>query len=265
MVAFVGGKGYVAPKIATAIEADLRSLGIEPEGRSWFEPCCGGLGMSTRLARLFGTRGVVGDKHPALIALYRAVEDGSFDPPAEATEADWYASLTLPDSDPRKAFFGYGCSFSSMWQQRPNVERKRRWHRTQNYWCDDNPVGAPRRAPLRDRALLQGVTWTTCDLETGGLPDDPEVVYIDWPYEGTLGYPAVGAFNHDRGYEVLRAWARGRVVYLSEYVCRIPHVEIWSQAKGSGLAHKGSGLDKRATRVDATRVERLFRILPARS
>ncbi len=277
---YKGGKHKIAPLIVSSIATDLRLRGIEPVGLPWWDPFCGGLSCAVAMAKLCGPGcGAVSAANAALIALYDAVRAGTWDPPLTATEDDWREARTLPDTDPRKAFFGIGASYGAMWFSAPATARNRRWNKQQNYWCDDNPVGASRSALLRDLPLLRGATLQPFDfLKLGGVLSPrvgdgraPLLVYCDPPYAGVTGYTATGPFDHELFWLLVRSLARrpdiqtGGGVYVSEYSIPewVDHELIWSRPSGTMIGRKGSGLDKRARNVDSSgRTENLYRILP---
>ena len=256
---YQGGKARHARHIAKV---------IAPRG-IWWEPFCGGLSVSARLAQ-YGP-GIVSDANAALIALYRAVRDGWI-PPERVTVEEWHAAKLLPDTDPLKAFIGVGCSYAGIWFSSPDVRYQRRWLPRDKCWALDDTAGAARRALLRDIAVL---SETGCRItgpidfnKAGSLVPDPavEVVYCDPPYIGTAGYSGVAGFDH------AVFWARcaeiagtGRDVYVSEFSGPPEGVgirvdEVWNRASGCLMAGRGSGLDKRSVNVQP-RMERLYRVI----
>ncbi len=46
---------------------------------------------------------------------------------------------------------------------------------------------------------------------------DGALVYCDPPYKGTTGYGAVGEFDSNEFWSVMRQWSRHNKVYISEY------------------------------------------------
>jgi len=233
---------------------------VKPQGL-WWEPFCGGLSVSVQLAE-FGP-GIVSDANPALISLYTRVREG-WDPPTEATEDEWREARGLPDTDPRKAFFGFGCSYGGMWFCSPFVVFRREWHNKQHYWNTQDPVGATRRALLRDIPAIAACELRDLDFLTCEPPAGVEVVYCDPPYAGTQGYTATGPFDHSAFWRRCQELAAISRVFVSEYACPVPHEEVWQRASGCMLSRKGGGLDPRATKR-SDRVERLFRVLPLTS
>ena len=103
---YLGGKWRIAKKLAAKIHE------IVPDARECWDPFCGGLSMSVALSA-YG-RVVATDACKPLIALYEAARDG-WEPPTEVSREAWQSAKSLPDSDPLKAFIGFGNSFGGKW------------------------------------------------------------------------------------------------------------------------------------------------------
>jgi DNA adenine methylase len=215
-------------------------------GRPFWDAFCGGLSMSLALSE----RGVgcATDGNPALISLYQAVADG-WDPPSTVTEDEYRAARGLPDSDPRKAFYGFGCSFGGKWFAGFARDPKRAPDDRRNF------ADTARRALLRDVGLLRerGVTFAHLDflaVEPGPIN---AVLYLDPPYAGTTVYGATGAFDYPRFYGRVREWSRHTDVFISEY--RMPGEPLMEFAHDMSVA---GGVQKDARR------ERLYHYAPDR-
>lgn len=176
-------------------------------GRPFWDPFCGGLSMSAAFCKA-GGRGIVSDANPSLIALYQAVAAG-WDPPTHVSEDDYRVARSLPDTDPLKAFAGFGCSFGGKWfggyARQPSTGR--------NYAMN------ARNVVLRDvGAIVRSGSIIAC---ADFLAFEPRpiaaVLYLDPPYEGTTGYGAVAPFDHARFYARVAAWANYTDVFVSEY------------------------------------------------
>jgi len=230
---YLGGKTRLSKAIAEIVNKDRGD-------RIFWDPFCGGLSVSVRLAA--HGPGIVSDLNPALIALYQAVRDG-WDPPRVVTEDQWAAAKDLPDSDPLKAFAGFGCSFGGMWFQS--------YARSLKYDCSF--AGTSRRALLRDIPKLEG-----CALEHRSFFDWnprplPLVIYCDPPYAGTRGYDKTGVFPHAQFWARCVAWERAGVpVFVSEFSCPVPHRVLWEKTRRCGV--------RKRTHM-ATRTDYLFRVL----
>ena len=204
---YLGGKSKIAKWLASAIRPALR----RPDGsrREFWDAFCGGLSVTLALSET-GSPGLATDANPALVALYQAVAAG-WDPPSVVTEDDYRAARALPDSDPRKAFCGFACSFGGKWfggyARAPGVEHR-------------SFATAGRTALLRDVDALveRGVSIARANfLEVEPDPAFDGVLYLDPPYAGTTGYGATGAFDYSRFYRRVAAWSRYTDVFVSEY------------------------------------------------
>jgi DNA adenine methylase len=236
-VQYLGGKSRIAKPIA-AIVNEVRG------DRPFWEPFCGGLSVSVRLAK--HGPGIVSDANPALIALYRGVRAG-WTPPAHVSEPEWRAARTLPDTDPLKAFAGFGCSFGGKWfggrargLGRDGAER--------NYAAETN------RSLARDIPALAGSAIECLDfLAIEPRPCGLGAIYCDPPYAGTTGYGAVGELDHARFWARAQGWARcGAPVLVSELACPVPARTVWAREHRRTI-----GGDSRATQL-----EQLFWVLP---
>jgi DNA adenine methylase len=228
---YLGGKSRLAKELAAV---------IAPCGK-WWEPFCGGLSVSVQLAR-FGP-GTVSDFSRPLIALYRAVRDG-WDPPSVLTESAYAEARSLPDTDPLKAFAGFGCSFGGKWFG--------------GYARGAGDYAAQSRsALLRDIPKLRAckiLHLSFFSVNPRKVQELPEVIYADPPYAGTTPYKGVSAFDHPKFWVRCQEWAAlGVRVFVSEYQCPVPHELVWSKE------HKLSVRDRAGCSV---RIERLFRVLP---
>lgn len=230
---YLGGKSRLAPRIAAIVNAERR-------GRPFWDPFCGGLSVAVQLAR--GGPGVVSDAQPALIALYRAIR-GGWAPPEHVSEAEYHGARSLPDTDPRKAHAGFGCSFGGKWfggyARQPTTGL--------------NFAATAGRSVRRGVASLGGCAIECLDF----LAIEPQpldlVIYCDPPYAGTETYAGAAPFDSARFWARARAWAQFAPVFASEYACPIPHEIVMETKHELGVAGgKQSG----------ARTERLFRVLP---
>ena len=246
---YLGGKSSIAKEIAAV---------VAPRGE-WWEPFCGGLSVSVQLAK-YGP-GVVSDACLPLISLYQAVRDG-WEPPKTLTRDEWEAAKRLPDTNPLKAFAGFGCSFSGLWFQSYAGGVRERIMNTASGpqpIRNDPPMaagrGLKRDAKALASCLLKHVSFFSVDPST--CLAQPECIYADPPYAGTTRYSAVAAFDHARFWSYCQIWAsRGVRVFVSEYVCPVGADLVWEKQHLSNIRQARSKADPYTT-------ERLFRILPS--
>lgn len=241
---YLGGKFRIGRKIAEV---------VAPRG-VWWEPFCGGLNVSRHLAA-YGP-GLVSDSHAALIAMYLAVR-GGWEPPESVSREEYAAARALPDSDPRKAFCGFACSFSGDWFKGYAGAAQTRTMNTalgprqQN----EDPVRAARTGLTRDLRAL-----SACDVFCADFLSEPvcgllDTIYCDPPYAGTTSYGGVAPFDHTKFWTRCQEWAAtGARVFVSEYACPVPHE----------IAHEQPHRDRirRADMSQTLKIERVFRILP---
>lgn len=209
--------------------------------------------MSVQLAK--HGPGLVSDANAALIALYRAVRDG-WEPPSAVSKEEYRAAKALPDSDPRKAFIGFGCSFGGKWFGGYAEER---WY----YYPSSKQSKYRNHTAESGRSLARDIpALSACRIERKSFfdvtPSDnsfqPECIYADPPYAGTTGYAATGVFDNERFWHYCQQWAsRGVRVFVSEYACPVPHEVAWEKRHTVNVSG-GTG---------AVRTERLLRVLPA--
>lgn len=205
----------------------------------------------------FAKRGPVisSDANPALVSLYQALRDG-WDPPTIVSEDEYRAARGLPDSDPRKAFVGFGCSFGGKWfagyaRSKDPKDARSTGARTYASQC--------RNSLLEDLAALRPAGWTVAHLNfldvDPAAEERPEdtVLYLDPPYAGTEAYGATAPFDHGLFWRRVHEWAQRTHVFVSEYNCPFvapPVLEFTHDLSVAG------GVQKDA------RTERLFHFHP---
>jgi DNA adenine methylase len=150
---------------------------------------------------------MAGDANADLMAMWKAAAAHEWLPPTVVTEDDYRARGKEPAET---AFIGFGCSFGGKWfgGYARDGERGHRNYALTSACSTMNKVQA-----------MHGRRLDACGFESwDSRVDAGTVVYCDPPYAGTTGYSAVGAFDHERFWEVARRWAdRGAVVLVSEY------------------------------------------------
>jgi DNA adenine methylase len=203
---YMGGKTRIAKQLAEVIDR------VRRPGELVWDPFCGGLSMAVALSKngpVWAT-----DVNAALINLYKAVQSG-WVPPTEVSKETYTAAKSLPDTDPMKAFCGFGCSYGGKWfggQAMPRVYEKTATCHGGN--CDYPAMAG--RALKRDVVCVQG--FDTGDfLSVQPQPLDA-VLYLDPPYRGTTGYTGSPPFNHELLVQRVRDWAGcGVHTFVSEY------------------------------------------------
>ena len=198
---YMGGKSRIAKKIREHL--------IGHGAAKYVEPFVGGGAVLTVVARDFEFV-LAADAHADLIAMYQAIQDGSFTPPSTVTE-DEYRALKASDPSPLRTFAAFGVSFGG-----------REWEGYARNKRGDNHALQTRNSlakSAKSGMFDPHVTFLASDVFTLTLPEDLDgtVVYCDPPYKGTKRY-RTGPFDSDKAWELFRSWsARGAHVYVSEY------------------------------------------------
>jgi DNA adenine methylase len=213
---YQGGKSRIAKRIARAI------LDHGDRAEYLWEPFCGGCGTTPALCQI-ADHVFCTDAHPALINMWRAAHNG-WDPPDVVSEEDYRAAKDLPDTDPRKAFIGFGCSFGGKWFGGYARSGGR------------NYAAGSRRNILRNISAIRNIVFDRLDfvreplLTIEGAP----IIYCDPPYASTTGYAAIGSFDSRAFWGRAREYARrGARVYVSEYQAPEGWESIWSHQKSN--------------------------------
>ena len=198
---YMGGKSRIAKKIREHL--------VSHGATRYVEPFVGGGAVLTAMARDFEFI-LAADAHSDLIAMYRAIQDGSFTPPETVTEEE-HSLLRDAEPSPLRTFAGFACCYGgSYWSGYARNNRGDNYARQ-----GQRSLSKSAKAGMFDsHVVFRGASVFELDL-----PEDlsDTVIYCDPPYAGTAGY-STGEFDTAKAWELYRAWAgRGAHVYVSEY------------------------------------------------
>jgi len=213
-VMYLGGKSRISKRLVAAILQDC------PVSRVW-DPFCGGVSMTAAFARA-GCRVLASDIQPCLVSLYQGLLDGWTPPVEPITEEQYHAAKGLPDSDPLKAFIGYGVSFGGKYFAGYALRKDS----TRKPYCASTKISLDKDFRfIRGNASFRVLSF----LDVTPRPVDDVLIYCDPPYEGTARY-VTGAFGH-RAFEArVRGWADcGVPIYVSEYAVPDWADVVWSK------------------------------------
>jgi len=207
---YLGGKSRLGKHIAQAI----RAHGKHVQGTPIWEPFCGGLGCTPYLATLGPI--ICSDVNPALISLYRAVRAGWVAP--DVDEDLYRAAKALPDSDPLKAFAGFGCSFGGKYFG--GYARQNTTYSFSN--------GARNALSKQVPAAFSFDCWSFFDQ----VPQAGVTLYLDPPYAETTGY-STGAFDNEAFWLRAEEWSKYTHVYVSEFKAPEAWLSVWECERGT--------------------------------
>ncbi len=230
---YLGGKSRIAKLLAEVIDRHRQP------GQLVWDAFCGGLSMSVALRK----KGPVWstDANVALISLYRAVQNG-WDPPTELSKETWTAAKALPDSDPMKAFCGFGCSFGGKWFGGFSAPRR------------GSGWSAAGQGRVLRRDASPSCIFDLVDFNAVEPRQTAAILYLDPPYAGVSGYAGVWPFNHELFVERVRGWAKHTHVFVSEYSFSLGTVVF----EGASKTKLNGGMSGRALNA----IERLYHLHP---
>ncbi len=226
---YLGGKSKIRKQVAAFLES------VRKTDQVYFEPFVGGGWV---LQEMSGKR-VASDGNKALIALYKALQDG-WEPPEFVSEDEYkvYQKLQAPN-DPMTAFCGFGVSFAGKWFGG--------YARSEGKTCY---AATSKRSLLKQLPLINDVKFES-RLFNEWNPKGA-LVYCDPPYAGTTQYGAFDGFDHDLFWQIMREWVGGgNTVVVSEYAAPDDFVCVKEFVSQMGLS-----VGDKSTRPK--RVERLF-------
>jgi DNA adenine methylase len=202
---YLGGKTRIAKQIAEQINR------VRKPGQWVWEPFCGGLSVTVALSKAGPVWAT--DANPALISLYQAVRNG-WQPPTEVSKEEWQAAKALPDSNPLKAFAGFGCSFGGMWfgsyaANQPIIR------------ANGESAGYLTPAKSTAKLVLKNAPQAAAFAHVNFLSVEPRetqaLLYCDPPYAGTAPYKGVAPFDSAKFCLRVAEWSRFTDVFVSEY------------------------------------------------
>ena len=226
---YMGGKSRISKQIAeilnSAIDKDTPFVSL----------FCGSCAIESKVQ---ADVKILNDKHPYLIAMWQALQNGWM-PPDVVTKEEYYRVKANMDENPALAgFVGFGCSFGGKW-----------WGGYAKDKRGDNYCGQAKRGLLKDLVGIQSATFTCLDYHDVEIPDGA-VVYCDPPYVNTTGY-TVGQFDTNEFWDYMRQLSNRCDVYISEESAPDDFECIWSKEKVRTL--------EKSDNVGRVKVEKLFK------
>ena len=226
---YMGGKSRISKQIAevlnSAIDKDTPFVSL----------FCGSCAIESKVQ---ADVKILNDKHPYLIAMWQALQNGWM-PPDVVTKEEYYRVKANMDENPAlTGFVGFGCSFGGKW-----------WGGYAKDKRGDDYCAQAKRGLLKDLVGIQSATFTCLDYRDVEIPDGV-VVYCDPPYSNTTGY-TVGQFDTNEFWDYMRQLSKRCNVYISEESAPDDFECIWSKEKVRTL--------EKSDNVGRVKVEKLFK------
>lgn len=225
---YMGGKSRISKQISEVLNAAIKD-------RVFVSLFCGSCAIESKVQA--GIK-ILNDKHPYLIAMWQALQNGWM-PPDVVTKEEYYRVKANMDENPAlTGFVGFGCSFGGKW-----------WGGLASNKKGDNYCARAERSLLKDLPGVKSATFTCLDYHDVEIPDDA-IVYCDPPYANTTGY-TVGQFDTNEFWYYMRQLSKRCNVYISEESAPDDFECIWSQKLTRTLDFNKSNQPKK--------VEKLFK------
>lgn len=225
---YMGGKSRISKQIADVLNAATKD-------RVFVSLFCGSCAIESKVQ---ADVKILNDKHPYLIAMWQALQNG-WTPPDVVTKEEYYRVKANMDENPAlTGFVGFGCSFGGKW-----------WGGYAKDKRGDDYCGQAKRGLLKDLSGVVNATFTCLDYKDVEIPDGA-VVYCDPPYANTTGY-TLGQFDTNEFWEYVRQLSKRCDVYISEESASDDFECIWSKEKVRTLEKNDN--------VGHVKVEKLFK------
>lgn len=192
---YLGGKSKTRKQISAFLES------VRKPDQTYFEPFVGGAWV---LQEMTGKR-IASDGNKALIAMYRALQNG-WVPPTFVSEKEWRKWRYTSDltDNPMQAFCRFGCGFGGDWMGG--------YARSEGKTCyaQTSHNSLMKQLPkIKDVQFIDGLFH---EHRPEGM-----LVYCDPPYQGTTQYGAFSGFDHNLFWQTMREWSKNNTVVISEY------------------------------------------------
>lgn len=205
---YQGGKFRIAKQIVGAIERERES-----NYKNFVSLFCGACSIETLIDI---PNKICNDKHPYLIAMWKALQEGWI-PPEVITKEDYEYIRNHKDENPAlTGFVGFGCSFGGKWFG-GYAKNKR----------GDNYARAAQRGLLKQANSLSNITFTCLDYKEVIIPNN-SIVLADPPYAQTTGY-SLGEFDNDEFWDYMRELSQNNQVFICEQTAPNDFEVIWQQ------------------------------------
>ena len=226
---YMGGKSRISKQIAEILNSDI------DKDTQFVSLFCGSCAIESKVQ---ADVKILNDKHPYLIAMWQALQNGWM-PPDVVTKEEYYRVKVNMDENPAlTGFVGFGCSFGGKWWGGYAKDRR-----------GDDYCGQAKRGLLKDLSGVVNATFTCLDYHDVEIPNGA-VVYCDPPYVNTTGY-TVGQFDTNEFWNYMRQLSKRCDVYISEESAPDDFECIWSKEKVRTL--------EKSDNVGRVKVEKLFK------
>ena len=226
---YMGGKSRISKQISEILNSAIN------KNKPFVSLFCGSCAIESKVQ---ADVKILNDKHPYLIAMWQALQNGWMPPDVVTKEEYYHVKANMDENPALTGFVGFGCSFGGKW-----------WGGYAKDKRGDDYCGQAKRGLLKDFSGVRHATFTCLDYHDVEIPDGA-VVYCDPPYANTTGY-TVGQFDTNEFWDYMRQLSKRCDVYISEESAPDDFECIWSKEKIRTL--------EKSDNVGRVKVERLFK------
>ena len=203
---YFGGKQRIAKHIAEYINSTYCTHTHTIE--QYVEPFCGSCNVASKVNI---PKKILNDKHPYLIAMFKALQEGWIPPDVVSKDEYEYIKNNLYENPALSGFVGFGCSFSGIWFS--------------NYAKDNSGRNYAKNAHnsiLKKMKTLHNAKFISNDFYN--LNFSNSIIYCDPPYKNTSPYNKnlLGEFPYDKFLEWVKEQSKNNIVLVSEYKYNLP-------------------------------------------
>lgn len=210
---YLGGKTRNAKELTKVLNE------YRKPNQLYFEPFAGGLSIATKMKSPM----VLNDIHPALIKLYKSIQDNTFIYPQKfLTKHDYELCKSKMNLDnPMTAFIGFGLSYAGKW-----------FGGYDTYYDNRDQVGKTTTMCINSLKKKFATNVKDAIFENKNyLEFSPKdmLIYCDPPYKNTTDYDFIGEFDTNEFWDTIRKWSKDNIVIISEFAAPKDFEEIFSK------------------------------------
>ena len=156
--------------------------------------------------------------------MYKACQNDTFKYPDKnltVNDYKWYKENGSIE-DPLYTAIGFGLSYAGKW-----------WGGYDSYYDNRGKEGETTRSLVNSlkktfsKPHIKNATFTNLSYEQ--LNPTNSIIYCDPPYADTTGYSAIGEFDHETFWNVMRQWSIHNEVFISEFNAPNDFEVIWEK------------------------------------
>lgn len=216
---YLGGKKRIGREIAEILKIYAPPDCVD----GYLEPFCGSLGVTIHMVDDYEC--YISDINKDLILLWKDIKANRFCYPTSVSKETWlkYKHSKIPSS--KRAFIGFGCSFSGLWFKA---------------YADDyksNHSSSCKETVLSLKKIEHAVQKLKKIENKSYEKHNPKnmLIYCDPPYVNTSKYRSTPDFDTIRFWNIMRLWSKNNIVIISELSAPKDFKCIWRKKRYSKL------------------------------